>query len=216
MSKMNWRILAGGGLILMGMIALLDVVFQIELSGLLWSFLFLLGGAAFLAVLVNDRKQWWAAIPGFTLLGIGALIGFGRIAPTISEQIGGAFVLGGIGISFIVVYLLNRHFWWALIPAGVMASLVVMLVIEPILGDSAAWVFLLGLGGHLRYGVLAARAGWRTDDLGTLAGRGDGDPFPDCDGCQCAVGGLFDPGIDDCGGNCVVCARFAAWLGRVK
>jgi hypothetical protein len=146
MSKMNWRILAGGGLILMGVIALLDVVFQIELSGLLWSFLFLLGGAAFLAVLVNDRKQWWAAIPGFTLLGIGALIGFGRIAPTISEQIGGAFVLGGIGISFIVVYLLNRHFWWALIPAGVMASLVVMLMLEPILADSAAWVFLLGLG----------------------------------------------------------------------
>lgn len=146
MSKMNWRILAGGGLILMGVIALLDVVFQIELSGLLWSFLFLLGGAAFLAVLVNDRKRWWAAIPGFTLLGIGALIGFGRIAPTISEQIGGAFVLGGIGISFIVVYLLNRHFWWALIPAGVMASLVVMLMLEPILADSAAWVFLLGLG----------------------------------------------------------------------
>lgn len=146
MSKMNWRILAGGGLILMGLVALLDAVFQIELSGLLWSFLFVLGGAAFLAVLLNDRKQWWAAIPGFTLLGIGALIGFSRIAPAISEQVGGAFVLGGIGISFIVVYLLNRHFWWALIPAGVMASLVVMLVIEPILGDSAAWVFLLGLG----------------------------------------------------------------------
>ncbi|GAP12102.1 hypothetical protein BECAL_03304 [Bellilinea caldifistulae] len=145
MSRWNWRILAGGGLILMGVIALLDAVFQVELSGLLWSFLFLLGGAAFLAVLANDRNQWWAAIPGFTLLGIGALIGLSRLAPAATDQIGGAIVLGGIGLSFIVVYILNRNFWWAIIPAGVMASLVVMLVLEPVFGESIAWIFLLGL-----------------------------------------------------------------------
>jgi hypothetical protein len=145
MTKWNWRILAGGGLILMGVIALLDAVFQVELSGMLWSALFLLGGVAFLAVLATDRKQWWAAIPGFTLLGIGTLIGLSRLAPAVTEQIGGVFVLGGIGLSFIVVYVLNRNFWWALIPAGVMTSLVVMLLLEPLFGDSVAWVFLLGL-----------------------------------------------------------------------
>lgn len=47
MTKWNWRILAGGGLILMGVIALLDAVFQVELSGMLWSALFLLGGSLF-------------------------------------------------------------------------------------------------------------------------------------------------------------------------
>ncbi|GIV63327.1 MAG: hypothetical protein AB1457_08405 [Chloroflexota bacterium] len=145
MSRWNWRIVAGGGLILMGVIALLDAVFQVELSALLWSFLFLLGGVAFLAVLANDRKQWWAAIPGFTLLGIGALIGLSRLAPAFTDQVGGAIVLGGIGLSFIVVYILNRSFWWAIIPAGVMASLVVMLLLEPVFGDAIAWIFLLGL-----------------------------------------------------------------------
>ncbi len=145
MSKLNWRILAGGGLILLGVIALLDVVFQIDLGGMLWSVLFLAGGIAFLAVLASDRNQWWAAIPGFTLLGIGTLIGLSRLAPAVTDQIGGAIVLGGIGLSFIVVFLLNRNFWWALIPAGVMTSLVVMLVLEPFFGDSVAWVFLLGL-----------------------------------------------------------------------
>ncbi|MEW6180427.1 MAG: hypothetical protein AB1522_10910 [Chloroflexota bacterium] len=145
MSKLNWRILAGGGLILLGVIALLDVLFQIDLGGMLWSVLFLAGGIAFLAVLASDRNQWWAAIPGFTLLGIGTLIGLSRLAPAVTDQIGGAIVLGGIGLSFIVVFLLNRNFWWALIPAGVMTSLVVMLVLEPFFGDSVAWVFLLGL-----------------------------------------------------------------------
>ncbi len=174
MSKWNWRILAGGGLILMGVIALLDAVFQVQLSGMLWSALFLLGGVAFLAVLANDRKQWWAAIPGFTLLGIGTLIGLGRLAPALTEQIGGMIVLGGIGLSFIVVYFLNRHFWWAIIPAGVMVSLVVMLLLEPFFGDSIAWIFLLGLAAtfgvvYLLPGAGGERMEWAIWPAGVMA-----------------------------------------------
>ncbi len=174
MSKWNWRILAGGGLILMGVIALLDAVFQVQLSGMLWSALFLLGGVALLAVLANDRKQWWAAIPGFTLLGIGTLIGLGRLAPALTEQIGGMIVLGGIGLSFIVVYFLNRHFWWAIIPAGVMVSLVVMLLLEPFFGDSIAWIFLLGLAAtfgvvYLLPGAGGERMEWAIWPAGVMA-----------------------------------------------
>ncbi|MEN4013017.1 MAG: hypothetical protein AB1453_02285 [Chloroflexota bacterium] len=143
--KLNWRYLVGVGLIALGILALLDNVFSVNLGAYLWSVLFILAGGAFVAVLVNDRNQWWASFPGFTLLGIGALIGLSELIPGVA-QVGGALVLGGIGMSFVVVYLLRREFWWALIPAGVMASLVVMILVEPLVSDSAAWLFLLGLG----------------------------------------------------------------------
>ena len=152
MNPFRWRILVGGALVLMGILALLNTVFSIDLGGLIWAAIFLLAGFAFVYVLVSDRKAWWAAFPGFTLLGIGLLIGVGELAPRVADAIGGAFVLGGIGLSFLVVYLLNRSFWWALIPMGVMASLVVMLLLEPVMRDDVAWVFLLGLA--LTFGLL--------------------------------------------------------------
>jgi hypothetical protein len=144
--KLNWRYLVGAGLIVLGVLALLDNIFNVNLSAYLWSILFIFAGVAFVAVLVSDRNQWWASFPGFTLLGVGALIGLSELMPNLAEQVGASLVLGGIGLSFIVVYLLRREFWWALIPAGVMASLVMMILVEPLLGDSAAWLFLLGLG----------------------------------------------------------------------
>ncbi len=150
--KMNWRYLVGIGLIALGVLALLDNILNVNLSAYLWSILFILGGGAFVAVLVSDRNQWWASFPGFTLLGIGALIGLEELLPNFAGQVGASLVLGGIGLSFVVVYLLRREFWWALIPAGVMASLVVMILIEPLVGDSAAWMFLLGLG--LTFGAI--------------------------------------------------------------
>ncbi len=120
--KMNWRYLVGIGLIALGVLALLDNILNVNLSAYLWSILFILGGGAFVAVLVSDRNQWWASFPGFTLLGIGALIGLEELLPNFAGQVGASLVLGGIGLSFVVVYLLRREFWWALIPAGVMAK----------------------------------------------------------------------------------------------
>src|SRR3972149_1863307 len=144
MNPMRWRILVGGLLILAGVLAMVNAVTGIDLGGFVWAVLFVLGGLAFISVMASNRNHWWAAIPGFTLLGIGALIGLDQIAPRAAEQIGGALVLAGIGLSFLVVYLLNRSFWWAIIPMGVMFSLVALIMLEGVMGP-AVIVFFLGL-----------------------------------------------------------------------
>jgi hypothetical protein len=111
-----------------------------------------LAGLAFLFVLISDKRQWWASFPGFTLLGIGVEIALGDLTPALSHFIGGVAVLGGICISFLVVYLLNRTFWWAIIPAGVMASIIALILIEPF-SHEPVWIFFLGLAAT--FGVLS-------------------------------------------------------------
>ena len=86
--------------------------------------LFAGAGLIFLVVfVVNLHRNWWAVIPGFTLMGLAALIMFGdrmgEAAP--------AIFLGAIGLSFLVIYLVRREFWWAIIPAGVLLTLAVMI-----------------------------------------------------------------------------------------
>ncbi len=152
MNPMRWRILVGGLLILAGVFAMINAVTGIDLGGFVWAVLFVLGGLAFISVMASNRNHWWAAIPGFTLLGIGALIGLDQIAPRAANQVGGALVLAGIGVSFLVVYLLNRSFWWAIIPMGVMFSLVALILLDPYLSEPAI-IFFLGLAAT--FGALA-------------------------------------------------------------
>ncbi|MBN1146035.1 MAG: hypothetical protein JXA78_02170, partial [Anaerolineales bacterium] len=58
-----------------------------------------------------------------------------------------SIVLGGIGLSFVAIYLVERQNWWALIPAGVMLTLAVMVVLgEALPGFDAGGIFFLGLG----------------------------------------------------------------------
>jgi hypothetical protein len=149
---MRWRLLVGSLLILAGILALVDAITGLNLGDLVWAVLFIFGGLAFISVLTADRKNWWAAIPGFTLIGIGAEIGIDNLFPVFTEAAGGAFVLGGIGLAFLVVYLLDRSFWWAIIPMGVMFSLVALILLEPYLPGSEV-IFFLGLAAT--FGVLA-------------------------------------------------------------
>jgi len=152
MKSMHWRLVVWGVLILIGVLALLNSIPGIELGGLIWAAAFALAGLVFLIVLIIDRKQWWAAIPGFTLLSIGCLLGMEELAPRAANSFGGAIVVCGIGISFLVVYLLNHQFWWALIPAGTMLSIVALIVLEPYTREPV-WAFFLGLAAT--FGVLS-------------------------------------------------------------
>jgi hypothetical protein len=112
-------LLLGFALIVAGVLFLLqNFGFVGELAAPLWAALFGAGGLAFVWLFATDRERWWALIPGFTLVGLGALIGFGGIL----GELGGAFFLGMIGAGFLVIYLMRREFWWALIPAGALFS----------------------------------------------------------------------------------------------
>ncbi len=156
MKNTIWRIFLGVGMLFLGVVALLQALNVISFRGDLWAFffggLFLLGGLVFLAVLVSDRKQWWAAIPGFTLLGLGFLIGVGTISEDWAE-FGAVFLFLGISLSFWVIYFLNRNFWWALIPAGITLSLAALIGLD-VAGLSEESNFI-NLGGVFLFGVAA-------------------------------------------------------------
>ena len=127
----------------------LGVVFLLQnfgvLSGianLVWVVLFGLGGLAFLWVFITNNEQWWAWIPGFTLLGLAGLIGFG-------DRLGewaAALFLAAIGLSFWLIYAVRRDFWWAIIPGGALFSVALLVALSDVMkGEAAVGVFFLGL-----------------------------------------------------------------------
>lgn len=141
------RIFAGIALILVGGLFLVQQIFHLpfHLGGVLVAATFVLAGAIFLYVLATRRENWWAAIPGFVLLGLGALIAVGEFFPAFGGTFGGTLFLGFIGLAFLVVYLLHREFWWAVIPAGVMFTLALVAWVAQYNGFASGATFFLGL-----------------------------------------------------------------------
>jgi hypothetical protein len=85
-------------------------------------------------------------IPSFTLFSIGTLITLGVLAPSISEVWGGSLVLGGIALSFLVIYLVDTNNWWAIIPAGVLFTLSLVAGLDAFFSFETGGIFFLGLG----------------------------------------------------------------------
>ena len=139
--------------VLLVVVGLLFLAQNLGLGGLLWSglwaFMFGDGGLAFLYVFATDyRERWWAVIPGFALLAIGGLIGMEILFPRLGDLIGGSFFLGMLGLSFLIVYVVHREHWWAVIPAGVLLTLSVVAGVDQLdirWIDSGA-IFFFGLG----------------------------------------------------------------------
>ena len=146
MNERNSPALLGLALLLIavGVLFLLQNFGFLTFSDLVWPILFGAGGLVFLFVFATDQEQWWALIPGFTLLGLGALIAFGDQL----GSLGAALFLGSIGLSFAVIYLIRRgDFWWAIIPGGVLLSLALMIALEPYLpGAATPAILFLGMG----------------------------------------------------------------------
>ena len=145
-SSFDFRLVWGLGLVALGGLLLLQNMGLWSGTGVLWVALFGVTGLVFLFGLVQDRSRWWMAIPGFTLLGLGATIALGELLPPVGGPLGGAVFLGSIGLGFLAVYLLRRDYWWAIIPAGVLGTLAVVAgIAERIPGMDSGAVLFLGL-----------------------------------------------------------------------
>ncbi len=156
-SRIAWGLL----LILGGMLFLLENLNIISISGLFWAILFVLAGLAFLSTFYSDRSAWWAIIPGVILFGLGVFIAMNELAPGFSGVVGGAIFLGTISLAFWLVYLANRANWWAIIPAGVMATLAIIAGLGELApGMELGGLFFFGLGlTFALLGVLPQHAG---------------------------------------------------------
>jgi hypothetical protein len=143
MRRIDPRLLIGVLLVVGGILSLLDVQGIISNgSGIFWGLIFGAGGLLFLYMLFSDPNNWWAAFPGFTLLGLAA----SSFLPKSLEAYDGLVFFAGISLAFWWVYFSNRERWWAIIPAGVLLTLGVVSVLDNISGLQTGGSFFLGLG----------------------------------------------------------------------
>lgn len=144
MRRYDSRLIIGVLLVLGGILALLDTIGIIsDAWGLFGGVAFGAGGLAFLYMLINDRRNWWAAFPAFTLLGL-SLASFLPESLEAYDRL--AFFLG-ISLAFWWVYFTNPvEQWWAIIPGGVLLTLGAVFTVEDLSGMDTGWLLFLGLG----------------------------------------------------------------------
>ena len=169
MKRFDPRVVVGTLLIFAGALGFLQAFGILrDASDVFWGIIFLLGGGAFLLVFATGfaRGQWWAAIPGLVLAGLGVLV----LLPDALDDLGGAVFLGAIGLSFWLVYLSGRDRWWAIIPGGVLVTLAAVSALPDTLigGLDSGGVFFLGLALTFLLVALLANMNWAYWPAGAL------------------------------------------------
>jgi hypothetical protein len=156
-SRIFWGVL----LILAGIIALLVNIGFVKSINFFWIILALLGAGFFFSFLFENKKNWWALIPGISLIGVALVNLVAWISPSLEQQYGEAILFAGIGISFLVVFFFDMSQWWAILPAGVLFSLSAVAGLDRYITDrESGGIFLLGLGlTFLLLAILPNKAG---------------------------------------------------------
>ena len=144
MRRYDPRLLLGILLVLGGLLSLLDAMGVISNGGgIFWGLIFGAGGLIFLYMLINNRENWWAAFPAFTLLGLAA----SSFLPKSLGAYDGLVFFAGISLGFWWVYFTGTERWWAIIPAGVLLTLGIVSSVNNATSDLATGgLFFLGLG----------------------------------------------------------------------
>ena len=118
----------------------------------IWGGLFAVVGLGFLIWFLIDRQRTWRAIAGFPLLTIGVLL----LLDWRGINLGvwqAALVMFGVALGFWAVLLSGDDTWWALIPAGVLTLMGVLIGFQARLSE-AAWLALFFLGLGVVFGLL--------------------------------------------------------------
>lgn len=149
LKRLDPRLVGGTLLVVGGIMFLLQNLGYFPAGSLFWGVVFGAGALACLWIFLTDRTQWWALIPAGALLGLTIVVILSLVAPTL-EDLGGALFLGLIGLSFWAIYFMNRQFWWAVIPGGVLMTLATVAGIDSVLPETpdalSGGLFFAGLG----------------------------------------------------------------------
>jgi hypothetical protein len=154
----NWWALIPGGIMLF--LALTTLV--VDSAGGAWVgvFALLMIAVSFLAVYLNNQSRIWALIVAYVF----AVISIAPLMSTVGRNANyfGAILLLAIALPFFVVYLRSATRWWAIIPAGVLTTvaLIVTLAISGFIRSQTegGYVNALMMGG---LAATFAVIGWR-------------------------------------------------------
>jgi len=166
MRRFDPRLWIGILLVLGGVLSLLDQIGLISnAGGIFWGLIWGAGGLVFLYMLFNDRNNWWAAFPAFTLLGLSA----SSFLPDSLEAFEGLAFFAGISLAFWWVYFTDTTRWWAIIPGGVLLTLGLVSALDDLFGgDASGGIFFLGLG--FTFILVAILPGGRGRSWGLIPG----------------------------------------------
>ena len=155
MNRVRSRVLLGVLLIVAGVLFLLQSLGIVGFAVIIWPALIGIASLALLFVFLSaPQSNWWAAIPGFILLGVAGIVALDQLAPAVGEIWSGSLFLGSIALAFWMIYLSNPEHWWAVIPGGVLLTLAVVSGLSPVLeGIETGGIFFFGLG--LTFALLA-------------------------------------------------------------
>jgi len=143
MRRYDTRLLLGILLVVGGLLSLLDAMEIISnAGGIFWGLVFGAVGLIFLIMLINNRQNWWAAFPAFTLLGMSAA----SFMTGPLEAVDGIVFFAGISLGFWWVYITDTERWWAIIPAGVLLTLGIVSTVDNVSEMATGGLFFLGLG----------------------------------------------------------------------
>ncbi len=154
MNRFDNRLLWGLLLVAGGLLLLFQNLGYLPLNNFFWAIIMGAAGLTFLFVVVNNRQNWWAIIPGLILTYLALLIVMDQVVPAFASNFGGGLFLGVIGLSFWLIFFLQPAYWWAIIPGGVMVTLGLVAVSDRFFsGIETGGLFFLGLG--LTFAILA-------------------------------------------------------------
>lgn len=132
----------------MGVLGGLMLVVDRAAGELIGALLMFAVGAPFLIAYLINRSRWWALIPGGVLVAMGLVI---LLSTRATGQVIGTLVLLLIALPFLAVYAAGPDKnWWALIPAGVLASVALLVFlaagrdVSPEAGARLSGVLFLG------------------------------------------------------------------------
>jgi hypothetical protein len=111
-----------------------------------WAALYAVAGLGFLVWFFMGTENWWRAIPAFTLLGIGGGLFMAWRNPAWVDY-GPSLALAGIALGFWAVLIVRREQWWALVPAGALTTVAILLALWGRLALAGRMaVLLVGMG----------------------------------------------------------------------
>ena len=142
-SSLFWGLL----LILAGGAMLVQNLFGFPLLDLVWGLVLGVFGGFFIYLATKDKEQWWRWLVGAGLIGLSISSILDFVLPKLASYLDGAEFLGSLAVGFLLIYFAQRSNWWAVIPAGVLATLSVVTLLDSTgIGPENSSIFFIGLG----------------------------------------------------------------------
>jgi hypothetical protein len=133
-------------LIIGGLILLQNIkIFSGDVGSIVFILIYGILSIYMLLTYSRRKSQWWWLILGIFLLGL-ALSNLSEIIPSLKSY-SSVIAVFFAGISFLIIYLIDRLNWWALIPGSVITSLSVIRYLEVSAPEiQTNGIMFLGLG----------------------------------------------------------------------